>query len=48
MELAHSKVVFKVGCLASLGKFEGDYRLLTLSSMREDTKLTLRGDQSLG
>jgi len=47
MELGHSEVVFGVGWIVSLRKFEGDYKFLTLSWMHEGTKLMLRGDPSL-
>jgi len=48
MELGRSEVVLGAGWIASLGKFEGDYGSLTLSWMLNGSKVTLRGDPSLG
>ena len=48
MELGRSEVVLGAGWVASLGKFEGDYRNLSLSWLSNGTKVTLRGDPSLG
>ena len=48
MELGKLEVVFGAGWIASLDKFEGDYRTLSLSWMSGGRKMTLQGDPSLG
>jgi len=47
MELGWSKVVLGVGWVASLGRFEGDYKRLTLSWMSNGSRVTLQGYPSL-
>ena len=47
MELGRSKVVLGTGWVASLGKFEGDYRNLTLSWMLNGRMVTLKSDPTL-
>jgi len=48
MELEKSEVVLGVSWIASLGKFDGDYRTLSLNWMSGGRKMTLQGDPSLG
>ncbi|XP_072088087.1 uncharacterized protein [Arachis hypogaea] len=48
MELGRYEVVLGARCIASLGKFEGDYNALSLSWMLNGKKVTLHGDPSLG
>jgi len=47
MELGRSEVVLSVSWVASLGKFEGDYKQLTLSWMSNESRVTLQGDPNL-
>ena len=48
MKLGRSEVVLGARWVASLGKFEGDYRSLSLSWILNGHKVTLKGDPTLG